>query len=171
MKSLTSILMLAVACLAGGCSKTDPLAGSAAAPAGQQYLLPDEPAGALSVIDAAKDAKENEQIVVVGRIGGDPHPWIDALAAFTIVDVSLKPCNDIPGDTCETPWDYCCELNTLPSASATVKIVSENGEPVAVGAKKLLGLKELQTVVVRGKAHRDPEGGLSILASDLFVRK
>ncbi len=52
-----------------------------------------------------------------------------------------------------------------------VKVVDTSGKTVATDARKLLGLKELQTVVVRGKAKRDEIGNLTVLADGIFVRK
>ncbi len=63
-----------------------------------------------------KMPKTQQDVVVVGRIGGRVNPWVKGTAAFPIVDRSLKPCNEIEGDTCETPWDYCCEAE-LPKAT------------------------------------------------------
>ena len=51
-----------------------------------------------------------------------------------------------------------------------VKFVDENGKSVETDARELLGVKELQTVVVTGKAQRDDAGNLTVLASGLFVR-
>ena len=42
---------------------------------------------------------------------------------------------------------------------------------VETDARKLFDVKELQTVVVRGKAKRDDKGNLTVLASSVFVRK
>ena len=39
------------------------------------------------------------------------------------------------------------------------------------GAKELLDVKELSTVVVRGKAQRDDTGNLTVLASGVYVKK
>ena len=44
-----------------------------------------------------------------------------------------------------------------------MKIVDASGKPVATDARKLLGVKELQTVVVRGTAKRDEAGNLTVL--------
>jgi hypothetical protein len=107
----------------------------------------------------------------VGRIGGDENPWIDGRAAFSIVDGSLKACSDIPGDKCEKPWDYCCETHKLPTSTALIKVVDEDGSLVKVDAKVLLGLKELSTVVVKGKAKRDDAGNLTVLATGVYVKK
>jgi hypothetical protein len=145
--------------------------GSSKSVAGSKFLLTSEPAGAATVIDARKSAKDDENVVVVGRIGGSTNPWVEGRAAFSIVDQTLKACSDIPGDTCETPWDYCCETDKLPSATALVKFVDESGSQINADAREMLNLKELQTVVVRGKAKRDEAGNLTVLATGVFVRK
>ncbi len=51
-----------------------------------------------------------------------------------------------------------------------VKVVDDGGKTVATDARKLLGLKELQTVVVRGRAKRDEAGNVTVLADGIFVR-
>ncbi len=38
-------------------------------------------------------------------------------------------------------------------------------------AKRLLDLKELSTVVVKGKAQRDDAGNLTVLASGVYLKK
>ena len=91
-------------------------------------------------------------------------------AAFLIVDRSLVPCNERHGDGCETPWDYCCDTDRLPTSKATVKFVDEEGKTVPVDSRQLLGVKELQTVVVSGTAKRDLDGNLTVLAKGLHVR-
>src|ERR1700691_3760089 len=73
------------------------------------YLLTAEPPGAKGVLAVRKEAKDGEPITIVGRVGGNRKPLLEGRAAFTIVDSSFKPCNERDGDTCETPWDYCCE--------------------------------------------------------------
>lgn len=135
------------------------------------YLFTAEPAGAKGVKDARVAAKDAEEVTVVGRIGGDEKPWVEGQAAFLIVDTSLKPCNERPGDDCPVPWDYCCDAGELPTSKAMIKIVDAGGKTVATDARKLLGVKELQTVVVHGKAKRDDAGNLTVLADKIFVRK
>jgi hypothetical protein len=53
---------------------------------------------------------------------------------------------------------------------ATVKFVDANGKTIESDARQLLGLKELQSVVVKGKAQRDEAGNLTVLASGVFVQ-
>jgi hypothetical protein len=175
MISLLSSSLLALAIT--GCGRQDqlPSAAPASSPASQvnggQYVLASEPAEAEDVIAARKQAQDDEEVVVVGRIGGSGNPWIEGRAAFSIVDPSLKACSDIPGDGCPSPWDYCCETDKLPEATALVKVVDDQGKLVAADARELLGVKELQTVVVKGKAQRDESGNLTILANGVYVKK
>lgn len=159
---------VAASALAGcGTSATPP---NAAAPSaeGAAYRLATEPAGAKGVKEARADAKDEEEVTLVGRIGGEADPWVEGQAAFVVMDSVLKPCGADEG--CPTPWDCCCDPNLSPETKALVKIVDGSGKTVATDAKKLLGLKELQTVVVRGRTKRDEAGNLTVLADGVFVR-
>jgi hypothetical protein len=131
-------------------------------------LLEEEPKEAVDVIATRKDSKDQEEIVVVGRIGGRVNPWVKGMAAFSIVDRSLTPCNEMEGDTCKTPWDYCCITN-LPKATLLVMVTNKDGKVVKKGARELLGVKELDTVTIVGKAKRDKSGNVSILATKMYV--
>jgi hypothetical protein len=51
-----------------------------------------------------------------------------------------------------------------------VKVVGDDGRPVPTDARQLLGIKELQTVVVHGRAKRDDAGNLTVLADGVYVR-
>lgn len=173
---LHSLLITLAACLFAGCGNSGPAPEStgtteATTPASTStVLLTSEPAGAKEVIDARKTAQNDEEVVLVGRIGGSENPWVDGRAVFSIVDNSLKACSDIPGDGCEKPWDYCCETDKLPTAMALIKVVDDKGTLINEDARKLLNLKELQTVVVKGKAQRDDTGNLTVFANGIFVR-
>ena len=170
-----SSLFMVVAFLAG-CSQGN----APPSPVGQDsnvshteddYRLPAEPAGAKGVIDVRKDAKDGDDVVIVGRVGGSQKPFVEGRAAFTIVDPSLVPCNEKEGDTCATPWDFCCDTKEdLARATVMVRFVDAQGKTLAHDAKALLGVEPLQTVVVKGKAKRDSEGNLTIVATSVYVR-
>jgi hypothetical protein len=165
------LLSAAVVGVVAGCGSS-PSGTTAAGPSpeGAAYRLATEPPGATTVKDARANAKNEDKITLVGRIGGDVNPWIEGQAAFLVVDTSLKPCNEMHDDACKTPWDYCCDAGELPAHKALVKFVDGSGKPVATDARKLLGVKELQTVVVHGIANRDEAGNLTVLADGVFVR-
>lgn len=132
------------------------------------FLITEEPSGAIPVGEARQSAENDAEVVLVGRIGGSVKPFIDDLAAFTIVDSKVPHCHDDEG--CPTPWDYCCEQDQVKDNIAMIKVVDENGKPVSQDARKLLGVKELSTVVIRGKAQRDDEGNLAVLAKQVYVK-
>jgi len=93
-----------------GCAQGDPATSEPlplTAVAGSTYLLDSEPAGARGVIEVRAAAKDRDEVVVVGRIGGSANPWVEGRAAFSIVDPSIKSCADCGSDDCEKPWDYC----------------------------------------------------------------
>ncbi len=172
MKNTMKILAVSGLLFSASCSRqtADPEAMTPSL-SGLNYVLSDEPAEAKGIINARKTAKDGDTVVVVGRIGGSTNPWIENRAAFNIVDSSLKACSDIAGDSCPVPWDYCCETHKLPTSTALVKIVDDQGKLVEEDARSLLGVKELTTVVLQGKAQRDPSGNLTILADSVFIQK
>jgi hypothetical protein len=131
-----------------------------------------EPDDAVDVIKVREDAEDQDEVVIVGRIGGSENPWVDGRAAFSIVDPSLKSCAECGSHDCPKPWDYCCsESGKLSSSTALIKVVDENGSLVKADTKRLLDLKELSTVVVKGKAQRDDAGNLTVLASGVYLKK
>jgi hypothetical protein len=166
-----SLFVLAtVAVTLMGCGPGE--SGDTAEPAevdGSGYLLAAEPGGAQDVIAVLQDAQDGDDVVVVGRIGGRSDPWEEGLAAFNIADLSMTPCNERDDDECPVPWDYCCEPDVATSHTL-VKVVDPEGNTVPHGAQQLLKVKELQTVVVQGKARRDESGNLSLLATGVYVR-
>jgi hypothetical protein len=136
-----------------------------------KYLLASEPAGAKSIIEFKKEAKDGEEIVIVGRIGGSEKPFTGR-AAFTIIDRKYKPCNEIEGDNCPTPWDYCCTPpDELAKATVLVKLVDSAGKTLPDDAKAMLDIKELQTVVVKGQVRRDEGNSISVIASGIYIKK
>lgn len=103
---VTGLLTLA------GCSQDAPTttpAATSSAPQvnGTKYLLASEPEDAVDVIKSRKEAKDQDDVVIVGRIGGSENPWVDGRAVFSIVDSSLESCFECGSGDCPKPWDYC----------------------------------------------------------------
>jgi len=64
----------------------------------------------------------------------------------------LTPCNEIPGDECETPWDCCCDSKEDKKAGiATIQIAGPDGRVLKEGIEGVGGLAKLATVTVTGK--------------------
>lgn len=152
-----------------GCGGDGSPSTSAAPSRDTTYVASREPAGAIAVGDARESAKDKNEVAVVGRIGGSAEPFVEGIAAFTIVDLKVPYCAADEG--CPTPWDYCCEQNEVKKNIAMVKVVDGQGAPVAQDARQLLGVEELNTVVVHGEAQRDAQGNFAVLADKVFVKE
>jgi hypothetical protein len=164
-------LFVAVLAIVTGCSNADVTQtadhGAAHVP-DSRYAAEAEPDAAMPVGEARESVEHEQTVTLVGTIGGSSEPFVDGLTAFTIVDAKVPYCS--ADDGCPTPWDYCCTQDQVKDNIATVKIVDESGIPIAGDARKLLGVKELSTVVVRGNAQRDDQKNLTIAANQIFVR-
>ena len=152
-----------------GCGSSQTAQDSDLKTVDSRYVVQTEPEGAVAVGDARQSVEDEQMITLVGTIGGSSEPFVDGIAAFTIVDPKVPYC--APDEGCPTPWDYCCTQDQVKDNIATVKVVDDGGNPVVEDARGLLGVKELSTVVVKGKAKRDEQGNLTIAASKVFVRK
>ena len=167
----------------GGCSETDrpePAAGrpdtgspssatKEALPAG--LFAAETPANAKDISEVRSAAKDGEEVLVRGRVGGRPKPFVDARAAMILTDMGMAPCNTIPGDTCSTPWDYCCEPpEEVARKSVLVQVAGADGKPAKASLEGSGGLQPLSTVVVRGKVQRGPDDKtLAINATSIHV--
>ncbi|MCO8124277.1 hypothetical protein NHH03_21220 [Stieleria sp. TO1_6] len=169
MKLLNWTVAVALATIVGcGQTPSSDTAQEPAPPAASEYLVETEPVDAVPVGEARQSVSDAQAVTLVGTIGGSSEPFVDGLAAFTIVDPNVPYCAADEG--CPTPWDYCCTQDQVKDNIATVKVVDASGNPVAADARKLLQVKELSTVVVKGTATRDEQGNLTVAANEVFVR-
>jgi hypothetical protein len=159
------IVMVMLSSLFGtiGCSPSSDNADSISA-SKSAYEVTTEPDGSIPIGDARRQAKDDEEVTLVGRIGGSLEPFVEGMAAFTIVDPSVPYCADE-----EAPWSYCCHQDAVKENIATVQIVDETGNTVMSDARKLFNVKEFSTVTVQGKAKRDQQGNLAVHVTKLFV--
>ena len=168
----SQLLWVAVVCVIGMSGCGDPPEGPPPVAIDvTPYLLSEPPGDAEEVKSVHEAGGTDRDVVIVGKIGGRSDPWIEGRAAFNIVDRSVKSCSDIPGDDCPTPWDYCCTQGDLPGSTALVKVVGGDGRTLFGDARKLFGVKELQTVIIKGKARKDDAGNLTVVASGLYFKK
>lgn len=116
------------------------------------WVLTSAPQGDVSVTEAKLSAKEGDQVVIRGRIGGRHQPMSPQSPVFTIVDLDLEYCGQYDDDECGTPWDYCCETrSTIASNSATVQV---QGNTIDLSGA---GLKPLDEVVLIGTVAPRPD--------------
>jgi hypothetical protein len=129
-----------------------------------KWIANEAPADPLAVGEAREKAKDKQPIQMVGRIGGSPSPFVEGVAAFTLMDLSLPDC---AGGDCSD--EGCCTPEELKKNLATVKFVTGDGKPVAVDARELLNVDVKAKVAVEGTAQRDAAGNLVVLANHLYV--
>ena len=101
-----ALLLLALVALGCGKEKTTETSSAGNIVDIKKYKLAAEPKGSIGVIKARESTQDGDEVVVVGRVGGNKVPWAQGLAVFRIVDASLKTCADVGSDDCKTPWDY-----------------------------------------------------------------
>lgn len=137
-----------------------------------QYVLDEEPEGAMGVISAREETKDKQPVVLVGRIGGRENPWIKGRSAFMMIDASMQlvaPGTETTGN--EVCTDDCC-AGKLKACTTLVKIVDDQGRPLPVDTRELLDAKELDMIVVKGVVNRDDEEGTFVLlAESVYVRR
>ncbi|MBC7833584.1 MAG: hypothetical protein H7Y88_00605 [Phycisphaerales bacterium] len=183
---LTAALLLTAITLTAGCDKKDPAApatstgaGTATPSSGSHALAPAlpeslflaaAPEGAKDVKAAKAGAKQGDQVVLVGRIGGREEPFVAHRAIFQLVDPAMPACSDNAADTCKTPWDYCCEDPADVSASsATIQVVDPSGAPLKIDLKDAHGLKPLSRIIVVGTVASADAGNIVVNATGIYV--
>lgn len=124
------------------------------APLPTGFFVDKQPENAKDVSEARKAGgiKAGDAVVLRGRIGGSKEPFVAGRAVFTLMGRGLKACNEMPGDKCSKPWDYCCDTKEEILANAvTVQVVDAKGQILRTDMKGRRGLKELSEMVVVGK--------------------
>ncbi len=167
----TAIISTAALVLATGCGSANSVNSQTANVDASLYQLDAEPDGAVGVIAARESVKDGAPLVLVGRVGGSAHPWIDGRAAFMLLDASMSVVAEGEGSgEDELCLGDCCATERL-DCTALVKVVDAQGKIVPVDSRELLGLNKSDLVVIQGNAKRDESGNFVMLAKGVFIRK
>jgi hypothetical protein len=166
------ILFVSVAVAAAMCGGAARAEIDVAAVRGQ-LLLPQEPAGAVTLAAAKQKLTTTPQpIVVAGRVGGKGmEAFIKDKASFSMLEIPADDHAKKPGhkpDDC--PF---CKKRQANSPIAAVQFVGADGKELPVDARTLFGIKEGQDVVIRGTAIFDPKLGIPVIqltADGIHVR-
>lgn len=162
----SSVFILFAALHIAGCSQS-PATNVAKREVDSRYILSDEPKLTLSVVEFKEHTQDGEAISVVGRVGGGVKPWIEGRSAFLLVDEGAPlPCE---GDSCGPECQHCAR--EIAQCTTVVKIVDAQGKTLPIDSRDLLGLKEEETVIVRGSAKRDEAGNVALMATGVFIKR
>jgi hypothetical protein len=171
LKTTTIALTTSTILILSGCSESTsspkaqaPSTESTEQTTAHSWVLTSAPEGDVSITEAKSSAKEGDQIVIRGRIGGRHAPITADSPVFTIVDLQLEYCGQTTDDKCGTPWDYCCETpTTIATNSATVQV---QGDAIDLASA---GLEPLDEVVLIGTvAPRPDDQVLTVLATGIY---
>jgi hypothetical protein len=125
----------------------------------------------------------NMDVVLVGVVGGIPNPSEQSLPEFpfakgkamfflsdpeAVAELEEHGHQHAPGEECAF-----CAANAAEASAliAGVTITDEHGKLLPVDARELFDLKDKDVVVVRGKAHADAHGTITVAADGVYVRR
>lgn len=136
-----------------------------------RFLLKTEPGDAMTVLDLRDVIQGEQEVTLIGQIGGVAEPWADGRAAFVMADPSIlmETEGSGHGEACDCP--FCSKKPDNNRALARVNFTDEDGRVLPVDARQLFGLEDRQTVVVHGRARVDELGGLVVAAKGLYIRR
>lgn len=169
-KTITALSLASFIAISGCSESAEPDSSTADAAASDQstsaaWVLTQAPTGDISITEAKANAKEGDQIIIRGRIGGRSEPISAGSPVFTVVDLELPYCGQFEDDSCPAPWDYCCETpETIASNSATVQVI---GSDIDLGAE---GFEPLDEIILIGTVGPRPDDQvLTVLATGVFT--
>ena len=179
MKPITTALLAAcLAALPTGCASESEPAPDTTKPTAQVAVPPNlfatsAPPGAVPLVDAKATAKTGDTVVFEARVGGRIESFVPNRAVFFVADPSILSCDQIHGDSCKTPWDYCCEPpDNLRKHMATVQVVDDSGQPLKLSLHEKHGLEPLKTVYVTGVVEQvDAAGTFVVNAETIHVKE
>lgn len=165
-------MLLSAAMTASGCSQNAAADRVQAKAHRAKLLLEQEPEGAMAVLDVRESLTGEQDVVIVGRIGGVSDPWTHGKASFVMMDaVAMAMGDDHSG--CDDPGcPYCSSGKESDTETlAYVNFVDDDGKVLPVDARELFELEDKQTVVVQGRARINEVGYLVVTADGLYVRR
>ena len=174
-RKIPGVVMVGVMFWIPACGDSKPAenkgAGKAAVPGG--LFLTAAPDGIKKIPDLKASAKEGDEVVIHGVIGGRGEPFGGGRAYFHVVDASHKRLCGTPTGPCPTcprPWDFCCTAtDKLTELMATVQVVDAAGKPLVGTLEGQNGLKPLTRLIIKGKVVGVAEKVLTIDATGLFL--
>jgi hypothetical protein len=163
---LPTLLTVLAACGGEPTESPEPSGDDAASAALPETFWSTETVDAVDVFDLREGVPDGDRVVVRGTVQG----FVDGFAAFNLVEDTLLSCDERPGDTCETPWDYCCTpKEDLVRGTALVEF-HDAGGPGAWELKGFHGIDLLSEVVVSGTLHVDEAANLRIVADSIRLQ-
>ena len=164
---LFTLIVLGSLAVAGCTSQTTPSAE------GQAVLLEAEPADAVDLTDYKNSLVTGlgmGEATIVGRVrSGEKEPWDDKEATFLLTSLQLESESHDHGGDDHSDCKFCQAKEN--ESLTLVRVLNEDGGVFKTDARKLLGLKTKDLVVVQGQGMLSDEGSLLFDATRVFIKK
>jgi hypothetical protein len=168
------MLVLAAVIVVAGCAKQDVVPSGELAEVGKQFLLADEPEGAVGILDfreaTTETPSETQSVTLFGKIGGGTPVWSPESAMFLISDPT-HTLEDESGHVCKGDnCPFCKGKTDARQAQAIAMLTTPDGKVPSVDARKLLPLAEGQIVVIQGRPETNAVGQLVVHVHGIYLR-
>jgi hypothetical protein len=164
------MLVLAAVIVGAGCAKQDVAPSGELSQLGKQFLLSEEPEGAVGILDYREAATETQSVTLLGKIGGGTPVWSPESAMFLITDPT-HALEDESGHVCHGDnCPFCKGKTDAKQAQAIAMLTTPEGKVPPVDARKLLPLAEGQLVVVQGRPETNAVGQLVVHVRGIYLR-
>ena len=162
------VVLLLVAAASTGCSGVDP----EVAKIRDAIFLSETPTDAVSIEDARSNIESKTDIVLMGRIGVKDLTewWIDGSASFYISEGMDGSHYNAGPDHDPSSCPFCRRNWVLEDSMATIHLVDADGKRFSVNANRILDVKEGDLVALRGQAHLDERGVLTLNCNGLQIK-
>lgn len=170
-KTIVPLILAAGLAVLLGCAgpETETTETPDAGPDLDHLFLAQKPSNATPVAAIVADPVEGAEVTVAGKIGGAVDVFGKGYAVFFLADDSVYFCDEMPEDTCPTPWDACCEdPDKLAESRLLVQFTDDSGEVLPVHLEGVNGLAGLDTVTVKGTVISGRDGVVTIDADGIY---
>lgn len=166
MKTLLIPTLIALLAACGGGDGAGATAGATESTLPETFWAAEAGAEAVDVFALRDGVKSGDAVVVKGTV----KDFVADVAAFRLVEDTLRSCNEIPGDACPTPWDYCCaDRDELMRGTAIVEF-QEDGALGSWSVQGFHGMDHLSEVVVAGTVSFDEANNMTIVADSIRLQ-
>ena len=130
----------------------------------EDFITKNDLGEAFSVKEIRERVPSGQEFIVEGFIGGRKKPFTQNSAVLILGDHSLETCDEIPGDSCPTPWDVCCEdRKKVASSIISVQVLESNGSVLVGTLDGVSGLEAGSKVKVKGRLDQKSQSGTFII--------
>ena len=161
MKILTPLLFLPLIACGSDAPEEIETTASASLPEHFYAVVPAEGAVEVSQLRSLEDGA---QVTVRGDVQD-----FEVAGTFTLFDHALESCDEKTGESCATPWDFCCMGDDEIALGSALVELHEDGKLVAASVEGFHGIDHLTDVVVTGTLRLDDAGNARVLADTIHV--